>query len=445
MARASVKATLLLLAALMSGIALAAPGVYVEDDFSGDERYFFQGTLDDGVYTYHPEEGYYEINALESKSGALATITDRYSCYEVAAEVEFYDSAPRATPYAGIVFHYGEDERGRASFYVFAVFSDGYFGVWRVDREEGRSYVLPLKQTDLVAPASSNRLRIQAENSRFHLYLNDLFAGEFQDRALDSGGVGLYASAGSIVHFRRFRWLVEADETTGEVPANGPFGWLPYREYQVLFRDDFKQRLWREGELGEASLKYTDKGYQVDNSRGTTMALSYRSEPVADEGVLLALFRDLKGEERNGFGLAFAFRGSPGLPSYYAFVVARDATFKLFKTKEGSSEVLLPWQQLPFEPDFERPVMLAAGFIRELNGLRIVLGVNGRPVASRLDEEPLPAGGFALLAAPMLCATVSGVNLLTLDGSRESFRAKLDAWIRSQTTPEEDNQDGEAD
>ncbi len=445
MARVAFKAATIILVVLASSAALAASGIYVQDDFAGNERFFFQGTLGDSTYTYHSKQGFYEINAMKSKSGALATITDAFSRYEVSAEAQFYDAAPQATTYAGIVFHYAEDERQRASFYLFAVFRDGYYGVWRVDREAKRSYVFPLKKTELVSPADFNRIRVRADGSRFYLYLNGIFVGEFQDHTLNAGGVGLYASGGSIARFRSFRWRVAADEATGQIPANGPFGWLPSHDYEGVFQDDFRQKLWREGESGTADFTYTDTGYEIDNSRGTTMALSYRSRPIADEGIVLVVFKKAEGSERNGFGLGFAFDAASGAPSYYAFVIARDGTFKLFKTSDGVSEVLLPWQELPFEVDFERPVLLAAGYLREGSGLRIIVGVNGKPLASILDEKPLQPGGFALLAAPLVRTTVSAVTLLALtEKSQEVLRNKLDAWLKTQTATLEGENENKA-
>jgi len=212
MFRSSIWVCALVAALTVSLRASAAEVYYISEDFSSETGYFYQGTIGETAYAYHPEGGFYEIDARKSKTGSLAALTEQFSAYEASVSLEFHDSIVSDDIYAGMVFHYQEDREGRASFLLYAVFPDGYYCVWLVDRESRRQYVYRLTRTQLVNRGGQNTLRVVARGTHFELYLNGRFVGEFSHNALNRGGVGLFASAGTQARFRSFRWRVNEEE-----------------------------------------------------------------------------------------------------------------------------------------------------------------------------------------------------------------------------------------
>jgi len=180
------RAIIILAVLLLPAAAWAADVYYIEENFDGETGYFYEGEIGETVFTRYPEDAYYEINAMRSETGSLSALTDAFGNYTVSVDLQFYDSMVSDEIYAGLVFHYQEDPSGRASFYLFTVFPDGYYCVWLVDRENRRTYVHRLTQTSLVNPAGPNSIKVIAEGTRFELYLNGMLLDSFRD-ALELG------------------------------------------------------------------------------------------------------------------------------------------------------------------------------------------------------------------------------------------------------------------
>ena len=420
----------LVLAALLfaSGAVHAALTEFVRDDFNRDPGHFYRGTIGASHFNYHQSEGFYEIDATESNTGALTALTYEFGDYEVEVDLQFADTTTSKNPYAGLVFHYAEDEEhGLSSFFLFAVFPDGYYTVWEVDRETKRTYAYKLTQSPLVNPAGPNSLKVRARGNHFEFYLNGRMAGQFTSKLQRTGGVGLFASAGTKVHFRNFVWRVEQEEYHAKMLESGAFGFVRRRGLAAVFVDDFSRRLWPQGESAGAVFSYSGRSYHIDNTEGSTMAVSYRTQPEVSSGLAAVVVSSATGELGNGFGLAFSFRLREGYPSYYAVIIARDGTYKVFKNEGSTATTLMDWQDLPFEVDFTQPVMLGAAFVRTDNGIRIYPGVNGRALTGCVDPEPLPPGGFALIAAPLVAIEVERVMLYSFDGMEDKALAELEA------------------
>jgi hypothetical protein len=404
--------------------AQAALTEFARDDFSSDSGQFFQGKVGASQFSYKPEGGYYEIDATASDTGALTALTEEFSDYEAAVDLQFVGIAGGKDPYAGLVFHYSEED-GASSFYLFAVFPDGYYAVWQVNRESERTYAYKLTHSPLVNPAGPNSLKVRARANRFEFYLNGRMAGEFSTRTEGVGGVGLFASAGTRVHFRNFVWRVEEEEYHSRMLEGGAFGFVRRQNLPAAFSDDFSRRLWPQGESAGAKFSYTGNGYRIDNTKGNTMAVSYRTQPEVSSGLAALVVSSAAGEAGNGFGMAFSFQLREGYPSYYALIIARDGTYKVFRNEGSTATTLLDWQDIPFEVDFAQPVMLGAAFVRTDDGLRIYPGVNGRALTGCVDGNPLPPGGFAMIVAPLVTVVADRVMLYSFDGMEKTVLGEL--------------------
>ena len=149
------------------------------------------------------------------------------------------------------------------------------------------------------------------------------------------------------------------------------------------------------------------------------MAVSYRTEPVVKAGMVSAVIASSEGEAGNGYGIAFCFTMQENQPYYYALVIARDGTYKVFKNEGGAAQQLTDWVEFPFAVDFNRPQLLGASFVRDDIGMKIFLGLNGQMLDEVIDPNPLDFGGFALIAAPQVLIKVSGVNVFSFEGKEK--------------------------
>lgn len=408
--------------------AAAAQAVLTEfahDDFSTESGQFYQGKAGASQFSYNPESGCYEIDASASDTGALTALTEGFSDYEAAVDLQFMGTTSGKDPYAGLIFHYDEAADGTSSFYLFAVFPDGYYAVWQVDRESKRTYAYKLTRSPLVNPAGTNSLKVRARGNRFEIHLNGRMAGEFSTRTEGAGGVGLFASAGTRVHFRNFVWRVEEEEYHARMLEGGAFGFVRRQNLPAAFSDDFSRRLWPQGESAGAKFSYAGRGYRIDNTEGNTMAVSYRTQPEVSSGLAALVVSSAAGEAGNGFGVAFSFQLREGYPSYYALIIARDGTYKVFRNEGSTATTLLDWRDIPFAVDFAQPVMLAAAFVRTDDGLRIYPGVNGHALTGCVDGNPLPPGGFAMIVAPLVTVVADRVMLYSFSGMEETVLAEL--------------------
>ncbi len=424
---------LLALCAVLASFTLkaqAAGTYYVQEDFTSASGALFQGNVGDAVFAYHPEGGYYEIDNLKGKSGTLAALTDSFTAYELSADLEFYQANIKANAYAGLIYNYQEDPEGKASFYLFAVFPDGYYCVWSVGKDSRRRYVQNLKATSLVNPAGRNSLKVKAAASRFEVSLNGMLLARFNDYALGQGGVGVFASAGTRTRFRAFRWSVDESQYMRKMEQGGAFAFVKEQGLPYAFSDDFKEHSWLEGVSGRATFKHESRRYIIDNMRGETMAVSYRTEPVVKAGMVSAVVASSEGEAGNGYGIAFCFTLQDNQPYYYAFIIARDGTYKLFRNEGGVAQQLTDWLKFPFAVDFGRPQLLGASFVRDDFGMKIFVGLNGQMLDEVIDPSPLDFGGFALIAAPQVLIQVSGVNVVSFEGKEQEALEALTGALK---------------
>jgi hypothetical protein len=412
----------MLLLSLLVCFAFEAPAAdtyFVQEDFTSASGVLYQGNVGDATLAYHPEGGYYEVDNLKGETGVLATLTDSFSAYELSADVEFYQTNVSADAYAGLVYNYQEDENGKASFYLFAIFPDGYYCVWSVDKDNRRTYVQNLTATPLVNQVGRNTLRVKANASQFEIFLNGQPLAKFRDYAQDHGGVGLFTSGGTKTRFRAFRWNVDEAQYTRKMEQGGAFAFVKEQGLPSVFADDFKTPSWLVGTSGKAAFAYKDSRYVIDNVSGQTMAVSYRTEPVVKAGMVSAVIAGSEGEAGNGYGIAFCFTLQDNQPYYYAFVIARDGTYKLFRNEGGAAQQLTDWVEFPFAVDFNRPQLLGASFVRDDIGMKIFVGLNGQMLDEVIDPNPLDFGGFALIAAPQMLIEVSGVNVFSFEGKEK--------------------------
>ncbi len=410
--------------------ATAADTYYVREDFTTASGVLFQGNVGDATFAYHPEGGYYEVDNLKGEIGVLATLTDSFSAYDLSTDVEFYQVNVNADAYAGLVYNYQEDEEGRASFYLFAIFSDGYYCVWSIDKDSRRTYVQNLTATPLVNRVGRNTLKVKADASQFEVFLNGQQLANFRDYALNHGGVGVFASGGTQTRFRAFHWNVDEAQFVRRMEQGGAFAFVKEQGLPSVFYDDFKSPSWLVGTSGKATFAYEDNRYVIDNTRGQTMAVSYRTEPVVKAGMVSAVITSSEGEAGNGYGIAFCYTMQENEPYYYAFVIARDGTYKVFRNEGGVAQQLTDWIEFPFAVDFNRPQLLGASFVRDDIGMKIFLGLNGRMLDEVIDPNPLDFGGFALIAAPQVLIKVSSVNVFSFEGKEKEALAALTGALK---------------
>jgi hypothetical protein len=120
-------------------------------------------------------------------------------------------------------------------------------------------------------------------------------------------------------------------------------------------------------------------------------------------------------------------------PSYYAFVIARDGTYRLFKFLHGTAIPLCDWLEIPFDVDFNRPQLLGVAYVHQPGGTLLMFpGLNGRPLQVFVDTVPLADGGFAMIVAPRVKVTVSEIRLVDFTESEELALEALCAVYREE-------------
>ncbi len=181
---------------------------YLEDDFETPESMFYTGQAGEAQYSID-EEGHYIIDGLESGSDSLSALTDSMYYYYVQSECQVLESTAGDLAFCGIVFHYHKLGDGRLAYYVFYTYGDGYYGAKRVIGTDVE-ILLPLKKTDLFNPDGySNTLAVDAQGTRFNLYINGDYVDGFTDMQVDGGGFGFYVSKNSRGSFDNFKVKTE--------------------------------------------------------------------------------------------------------------------------------------------------------------------------------------------------------------------------------------------
>jgi len=91
---------------------------------------------------------------------------------------------------------------------VFYVYGDGYYGAKRVIGDTV-DIIIPLTPTDLLDIYGANVLGVDAQGTRFDLYLNGRYVDGFTDVLIDGGGFGFYISKLSRSSFDNFTVKIE--------------------------------------------------------------------------------------------------------------------------------------------------------------------------------------------------------------------------------------------
>jgi hypothetical protein len=124
------------------------------------------------------------------------------SCDDCTLEIEaapLYDPGSGFNGY-GLVYRTQDDAR----YYAFAVGSDGYYAVLRVDGAEETPLVDWQQFTHIRRGAQSNRLRVACAGATCDFYINDEYATTVEDDTWLDGDVGLWTRSfeGSVVTVR---------------------------------------------------------------------------------------------------------------------------------------------------------------------------------------------------------------------------------------------------
>ncbi len=127
---------------------------------------------------------------------------------------------PRTWPSSAWCSTYKKAEDGTLSYYVFYMYGDGYYGAKRVVGDQV-DIALPLTKSDLIDVGSANSLGVEAQGSRFDLFINGKHIDGFTDLKLDGGGFGFYISKRSEGAFDDFVVKVEKRDT-GQEPPDEP-------------------------------------------------------------------------------------------------------------------------------------------------------------------------------------------------------------------------------
>ena len=192
---------------------------YLSEDFSGPETMFYSGAAGTANY-YLGENGTYIVDGLNSDVESLSALTDGLYYYYLEAECELLDSSADDLAFCGLVFHYNKRVKpGQYCYYVFYIYGDGYYGVKRVLGDE-IDIVLPLNYTEYLEPGAQNVLGVDAQGTRFDLYVNGRYVNGFTDVRVDGGGFGFYVSKFSRAAFDNFK--VKVERRGGYEPQDSP-------------------------------------------------------------------------------------------------------------------------------------------------------------------------------------------------------------------------------
>lgn len=187
---------------------------YLRDDFSSAQTMFYTGPLGTAYYGID-EDGRYVVDGLSAPGDSMAILTDSLYYYYFEAECEVLDTLAGDLASCGLVFHYNKRVRpGQNSYYVFYVYSDGYYGVKRVvgDSDGKVDILIPLAKTEMIDANYPNVLAVDAQGSRFDLYINGKYVDGFTDLAIDGGGFGFYSTKKTKAAYDNFSVKIERRE-----------------------------------------------------------------------------------------------------------------------------------------------------------------------------------------------------------------------------------------
>ena len=190
---------------------------YLAENFDSPETMFYAGQAGEAFYSV--EDGRYIIDGLNTESDSLSALTDGMYYYYAEASCEMLQSTAGDLAFCGLVFHYNKKTQGKLSYYVFYVYGDGYYGAKRVIGDQVE-IVLPLTRTTELVGGRPNTLGVDAQGTRFDLYINGKYVDGFTDVRIDGGGFGFYISKHSKAAFDDF--TVKVEQRGGMQPAAEP-------------------------------------------------------------------------------------------------------------------------------------------------------------------------------------------------------------------------------
>ncbi len=189
-----------LIGLLLLALLLSACGEQPEpfsDDFSDPASGWGAASRDDFARGY--ENGRYQIRVDAPGLFVWTTHPPRYRDVSVSLTVIVEGNPDN---HYGLICRAGEE-----GFYYFAVSTDGYYGLFRADRE---GHLAPLQGVGMrftsLLSTGENHLRAECDGPQLSLYINGERAGEpLEDDALEEGevgfGAGLNAKEGSATFY----------------------------------------------------------------------------------------------------------------------------------------------------------------------------------------------------------------------------------------------------
>lgn len=189
---------------------------YLKEDFSEEKSMFYTGQAGEAFYRIDPD-GRYIVDGLETASDSLSALTDKLYYYYAEASCQVLESSAGDLAFCGLIFHYHKTGDGQLAYYVFYTYGDGYYGAKRVEGEQS-DIIIPLAKSTMVNATGGNILGVDAQGSRFDLYINGKYVDGFTDTGVDGGGFGFYVSKHSLGAFDDFIVRIEKRGTGKEMP-----------------------------------------------------------------------------------------------------------------------------------------------------------------------------------------------------------------------------------
>lgn len=174
----------------------ADPRVLFKDDFSSKSS-GWDSFRDDTAITDYENEGYrIQVNKSSYNYWGNPGLADKLPG-DVRVEVEAHKlSGPDVNSY-GVICRYTVTNE-KTNFYYFAVSSDGYEGIFKIENGEEKllSAGKDMKQSSLVNLGTAmNRVRADCVGNTLTLYVNGQQVESVTDSSFSSGDVGLIAGS----------------------------------------------------------------------------------------------------------------------------------------------------------------------------------------------------------------------------------------------------------
>jgi hypothetical protein len=378
----------LLIAMVWLAHAQAAPSeLYFSDNFEGSEHYFYEGTLDQRVFSYH--DGEYEINTTQASAYGQSILVEDLNNYRVEVSAKLAETTDAEGGGLGLSFNYRERETGAADFLLLLVYNRGAFTLLRYYNGQTSTLYSPTK-TELFKPGEDVLLTVDNDGGRIKCYINNAEIASVTEQQLTSGGVGVFATAHSRARFDDFK--VYADKPA---PAAG-------------FSDGFdgEHRLF-DGAWGEVEYSYDNGRYVVDTASTDYIGLS----PYPQQAKNFELSADVElisGQPTGGYGLYLRDYANPdGGFSQYRFLIS-GGWFAVEQSIDDMPLALATWA----EHSAVRAGAVNRLKVRALDG-ELSFYINGVEVYRCTDEHP-HSGAFGLYACARIKAAFDNVEFKEL-------------------------------